>query len=125
MFTFSLPPDACIAKNERPSLELAWLSVRLRFCATVVGLHKTESTYALVEVDRVFAGDDIGDGAASGLAGSLLCGWGHFYKEVMSANVLGEDAISFFRLSHSWEISIAAIVVRSESGDRVSTGCTY
>ena len=45
-----------------------------------------------MEVDRVFAGDDIGDGAAAGLAGSLLCGWGHFYKEVMLVDVLVEHA---------------------------------
>jgi hypothetical protein len=38
----------------------------------IVGLHQTESTYALVEVDCVFAGDDVSDGAATGLAGGLL-----------------------------------------------------
>jgi hypothetical protein len=43
----------------------------------IVGLHQTESTYALVEVDGVFAGDDVGDGAAATLAGGLLCCWGH------------------------------------------------
>lgn len=57
---------------------------------TIDGLHKTESTYALVEVDRVFAGDDISDGAALGLAGRLLagglCGRGHFLREVVLAN---------------------------------------
>jgi hypothetical protein len=44
----------------------------------IFGLHQTESTYALVEVDGVFAGDDISDRAAAGLAGGLLCGRGHF-----------------------------------------------
>ncbi len=40
----------------------------------IVGLHKTESTYALVEVNCVFASDDVSDGAAAGLAGGLLAG---------------------------------------------------
>jgi hypothetical protein len=47
----------------------------------IVGLHQTESTYALVEVDGVFAGDDVGDGATATLAGGLLCCWGHCLKE--------------------------------------------
>jgi hypothetical protein len=47
----------------------------------IVGLHQTESTYALVEVDGVFAGDDVGDGAAATLAGGLLCCWGHCLRE--------------------------------------------
>jgi hypothetical protein len=65
-------------------VQSAWLSVHPRFCATIDGLHKTESTYALVEVDRVFACDDIGDGAAAGLASRLLCGWGHFYRKMLA-----------------------------------------
>jgi len=43
-----------------------------------------------VEVDGVFAGDDIGDGAAAGLSGRLLAGglggWGHFWRENVLAN---------------------------------------
>jgi hypothetical protein len=47
-----------------------------------VDFTKLVSTYSLVHVDRVFACDDISDGAALGLAGGLLaavlgCG-GHF-----------------------------------------------
>jgi hypothetical protein len=33
---------------------------------------KLDSTYSLVEVDRVFARDNVSDGAALGLAGRLL-----------------------------------------------------
>jgi hypothetical protein len=55
---------------------------RLRHCPlarkTITGLHKTESTYSLMHVDGVFAGDDIGNGAAL-LARGLLSGCvGHF-----------------------------------------------
>jgi hypothetical protein len=43
-----------------------------------------------VEVDGVFACDDVGDGAAAGLSGRLLAGglggWGHFCREDMLAN---------------------------------------
>ena len=53
-----------------------------RECQAIVGLHQTESTYALVEVDRVFAGDDVSDGAAGSLSGRLLAALlsdvGHF-----------------------------------------------
>ena len=67
------------------------LSVHPWLYETIVGLHKTESTYALVEVDRVFAGDDISDGAAAGLAGGLLaclCAGGHFLEATLLADVL-------------------------------------
>lgn len=60
-----------------------------RFCATICGLHQTESTYALVEVDRVFAGDNVSDRAAAGLSGRLLAGGlgggSHFYRKKMLA----------------------------------------
>jgi hypothetical protein len=45
-----------------------------------------------VEVDRIFAGDDVSDRAAAGLSGRLLAGGlgggSHFYKEKMLALVL-------------------------------------
>lgn len=43
-----------------------------------------------MEVDGVFAGDDVGDGAAAGLAGGLLglCGGSHCLREVALAVVL-------------------------------------
>ncbi len=40
-------------------------------------------------MDSVFAGDDIGDGAAAGLSSRLaggLGGWGHFCREDLLAN---------------------------------------
>lgn len=84
MFFFSLPPDTrreSEMNTEQRSVVCTWSTatnvIALPQCPSqtmqaIVGLHQTESTYALVEVDGVFAGDDIGDGAAAGLAGGLL-----------------------------------------------------
>jgi hypothetical protein len=73
---FSLPPDT------RSALTLA--SVERARCAAKPSLDftKLNSTYSLVQVDRVFASDDVGDGATASLARGLvvLSGSRHFYR---------------------------------------------
>jgi hypothetical protein len=56
---------------------------------TIIGLHKTKSgTYSLVQMNRVFARDDVSDGAAGGLAGGLLAAVlacvGHFCARLLA-----------------------------------------
>ena len=101
MFLFSLPPDTrghihCFRGAKRPfgcpfsqRKPLGYSSLRRRpfgcnECVLRPSLDftKLNSTYSLVQVDRVFAGDDVSDGAAGSLAGRLLaalCLVGHFY----------------------------------------------
>lgn len=59
-------------------------------CGPSLDFTKLNSTYSLVQVDRVFARDDVSDGAAGGLAGRLLAAAlayvGHFCN--------GEGAVS-------------------------------
>ena len=51
-------------------------------CAVLLDFTKLNSTYSLVQMDRVFARDDVGDSATLLLARGLLSGLGarHFYS---------------------------------------------
>lgn len=95
----------------------------------IVGLHKTESTYALVEVDRVFAGDDVSDGAAGGLAGGLLaaclCAGSHFLQAIVLASVHGKPALLEVHPEPSQQMEARAVmskVKRHSKRERLTRG---
>lgn len=83
MFLFSLPPDTRTAGRDTRDSVIGLVECPPQLRQAIDGLQQTESTYALVEVDGVFASDDVSDGAALGLAGGLL-GGGHFCRVVSS-----------------------------------------
>ena len=84
----SLPPDT--RSEVSPPLQ------------AIDGLQQTESTYALVQVDRVFASNDVGDGAAGGLArglgglsGAHFCGRSALAIRLTAKLELREEAAAY------------------------------
>lgn len=70
-----------------------------------------------MEVDGVFASDDVSDGAALGLAGGLL-GGGHFCELLVVMSHKTRDCAGQF--CDCWECNQVAGDVRTDGGLRVS-----